>query len=281
MYKNIPDSIPNKNHVVVFICHNNESIASVFSKLEYEHIFIILVGDNNVKTEYLLHPKIIIARQYLDNIEHEKKLLTFTAWYLIIKNNLFKNVDYLCLLEYDTDFMGNFLERMDEECKSMKHDVICFDECLKNFLKDVDTDTLYRFVCTRGITYYEYGAWNHTTNQCVRRDILNHFVDWYYPGCLDIKKTDYVRLSWYHERCFSIFLSTQHKKYYVIRGILMHFSNKSHEYKLNIPVADFDWKVYAQLNPDVRNFNGETNEEFITHHFIQFGFGAGRKYRLT
>jgi hypothetical protein len=93
---------------IIFICHDNASIQSV---VHYDH-YIIVVGNNEIDEKYLNVPKIIIARNLKNNIEYEPKLLTFTAWYAITKNNLFLDCKYLCIFEYDVVIKDNFYSKI-------------------------------------------------------------------------------------------------------------------------------------------------------------------------
>ena len=74
------------SHIIIFVCHNNESISQVI----HYNKQIILVGNTEINDEYKNNPNITIARNLEHNIEYEPKLLTFTAWYAISKNKLFR-----------------------------------------------------------------------------------------------------------------------------------------------------------------------------------------------
>ena len=93
-------------YALVFICHDLNSILNIKKYLIYSNCYIIFVGNKELLYD---NKKIIIARLYDNNIEHEQKLLTFTAWYLIIKNNLFKEYTHICLLEYDVIIKPSFV----------------------------------------------------------------------------------------------------------------------------------------------------------------------------
>ena len=76
------------------------------------------------------------------NIENEKALLTFTAWYAIIKNNLFSNYKYLCILEYDVVLDNNFKNNLTNICKTQKYDVISFIPINYGFVRDIKKNIL-------------------------------------------------------------------------------------------------------------------------------------------
>jgi len=52
---------------IVFVCHDNNSIESV---LNYNY-YILFVGNREIDENYKNNPKIIIARDLSNNIEHE------------------------------------------------------------------------------------------------------------------------------------------------------------------------------------------------------------------
>ena len=95
------------NLIVVFVCHNNETITNV--RIKYPDSTILFVGSSDVSQP---DSKIIISRDLAINIEDKPKLLTFTAWYAISKNQLFLEYDYICLFEYDVNLEPNLEEKI-------------------------------------------------------------------------------------------------------------------------------------------------------------------------
>ena len=85
---------------IIFVCHNIESINFVRNNNKCNYC-IFFVGSEIAPSEILNDPNIIIANTLLNNIENEPKLLTFTVWYCIIKNNLFNEYQYICIFEWD------------------------------------------------------------------------------------------------------------------------------------------------------------------------------------
>jgi hypothetical protein len=47
---------------------------------------------------------------------------------------------------------------------------------------------------------------------------------------------------------------------------------------MSIIPSDFNWKVYVRLNPDL---NQTSNEEDITHHYINHGMNENRRYKIN
>jgi len=204
-------------NTIVFICHDDASIKRVI-----DHNFqILFVGNRQISAEYATNKNIHICRNMPNNIEHEPTLLTFTAWYAIIKNNLFTQSSYITLLEYDTSFSPNFLENLNNLCKR-GYDVISFfnDKIQQWFLCDIDIFVLSNFLRLKGFQKnFTQIHWSPTTNHCIRREILEGFVDWYFPAYLYIKKYDSAHLSWYHERLFPLYLESKNIGYYELEGL--------------------------------------------------------------
>ena len=219
-----------KSVAIIFICHNNETIRECLQKLESSHI--MFVGDQHIDTDLRENPRIIIARELPDNIESEKKLLTFTAWYAIVKNNLFMDYDYICLFEYDIILDQAFGSVIKNLTQDTKYDVIAFIITCGYFLMDINEEVLDEFITAKGVAdpnKYKDGCWYNTTNHCLRRNILNDFINWYYPDCITIiKAKDIKTLSWYHERIFYMYMNIKDLFVVRINGI-QHLYKNSHE----------------------------------------------------
>lgn len=220
----------NKSVAIVFICHDNITTRECIQKLESS--YILFVGDQYIDADLRENPRVTIARELPDNIESEKKLLTFTAWYAIVKNNLFTEYDYLCLFEYDIILDPAFESAIRNITQDTKHDVIAFIMTCGYFTKDINEEVLDEFIKARGVAdpnKYKHNCWFNTTNHCLRRNILNDFVNWYYPDCITmIKEKDLKKLSWYHERIFYMYMKI--KELFVVRiNGIQHLYKNSHE----------------------------------------------------
>ena len=211
----------------LFVCHSVDltySLLNDSSKLNYGVIF---VGNANFPQEFLSNPRIIIARNLPYNIEEEKDLLTFTAWYLIIKNNLFNDFEYICILEYDVLLYENFEKNLHLLCNKNIHDIITFLPVSgKDFLLNhVKQNVIESFLRTKNISFEILKIWYGTTNHCLRRHILETFVDWYYPACNIIRIMDSTHISWYHERVFSFYILNKKYKIEILEELRHQFSN--------------------------------------------------------
>lgn len=219
----------------LFVCHNVDitySLLNDYSKLNFDVIF---VGNAMFPQEFLSNPRIIIARNLFYNIEDEKDLLTFTAWYLIVKNNLFIDFEYICILEYDVLLYDNFEQKLNLLCNTNKNDIITFWPVNDFLLYDVKQNVMETFLKTKNIPFKILETWYGTTNHCLRRDILEKFVDWYYPSCHIIKILDPKSISWYHERIFSFYILHKNYKIEILQELWHQFSNSHSSFHDNLP----------------------------------------------
>jgi len=211
-------------YALIFVCHNEETTFNSLQK--WPHSFVIFVGSQPLTRS---DSRIIVARDQPDNIEHNPKLLTFTAWYLIIKNNLFTEYSYLCIFEYDIMIQPEFdssllsLLQQHENSNTIIVGLIKVNHC---FLCDVNQDVLHQLfpnvVLSPGIQWYA------TTNFCLSRTILAQFVDWYLPIIPQLMRLDLKHLSWYHERLVSIFIWEKHYTFLYLPNMVQHFFQNSH-----------------------------------------------------
>jgi hypothetical protein len=114
-----------------------------------------------------------------------------------------------------------------EKCILEKPDVVSFLKIERYFFWDIHPKLFYHFLHEKKKTYDICNEWFHTTNHCMKREILDEFVNWYYPGCLDFWYLDRKMVSWYHERFFSVFMKVCSKKLVISEG-LEHIQIGSH-----------------------------------------------------
>jgi hypothetical protein len=215
---------------IIFIAHDNDSISFIMHYLENPNFYCIVVGNNAIDKKYLHNVKLIFARNYEFNIESEYRLLTFTAWYLISKNNLFMDADYLCFFEFDFVIKDNFYDQIQQSIQT-NNSVYSFMQAESSVFDCVQECVVRTFVENKKFPSdfnFDF-SWNHTTNQCIKRNLLNEFVDWYYPDCLNIKIQDSKQFSHYHERLFAIYLKYKNISYNILDIPFEHISCKSHQ----------------------------------------------------
>jgi hypothetical protein len=245
--------------LIVFICHNNETVTDVRTK--YPDATICFVGSSEILQEYQEDSKIIIVRDLAINIEDRPKFLTFTAWYAISKNGLFKEYDYLAIFEYDVVLEEGFDTKLREKCILENPDVVSFLKIERYFFWDIHPKLFYHFLDEKKKKYDICNKWYPTTNHCMKRKVLDDFVNWYYPGCIDFWVLDRKMVSWYHERFFSVFIKVYDQKWSMGEG-LEHIQIGSHgaintqkEKSISLEIMD----LYYQ-NPN----NVETLEKIET-----------------
>ena len=205
--------------LIVFICHDDASVEHV---IHYGYP-ILFVGDK----ETLYRDNVIMVRELADHIEHLPKFLTFTAWYAIVKNKLFLGYEHLCLLEWDVVLEESFVSNLTSLCR--KHKAISFVEVgAFGLWVDVNKQVFSEFLKQKGCDIHSIRSWGSTSNQCLSRDVLVSFVDWYYPSCLWILQEDPKQTSWYHERLYMVYLADQKIPFALCDG-LIHYYKDSHK----------------------------------------------------
>ena len=208
---------------IVFICHDEASVQTV-SSYGYP---ILLVGDKVVPVS----DQVIVVRELPDHIEDIPKLLTFTAWYAIVQNQLFKEYDYLCLLEWDAVLDESFETNLKTLCSNGEQAISFMESGLSDLLTDVNMNVFFKFLKEKEYTYQEVFAikkWGISSNQCLQRTLLVDFVNWYYP-CDTILQEDPTRISWYHERMYMVYLHHRSIPYALCKGMTHLFKNSHQE----------------------------------------------------
>ena len=250
--------------IVVLVCHNTDIINSILSDEKKNNFHILFVGDKPISDELSNHPRIIISRNLQNNIEKEKDLLTFTAWYAIVKNNLYMEYNYICILEYDVHLEDNFESELIKNCKLNTFDLISFIFVHYAFFVDVKINIMDYFLNKQNLYLKDYNSlgWFATTNHCLRRDILIKFVDWYYPDCLHVKRLDPNQISWYHERMFHCFIDGYSYKTYHL-PLLSHTQSDSHNDMHNLDEIDSNL-----VNHYMNNSNCEFLQKLIDNYSL-------------
>lgn len=199
-----------------FIDHNKHIDISKFKFIlvgEYEEVGTPFTDEN------------IVASFYPDNIEQHKSLLTFTAWYLLSKNNIVKS-DFVGIFEYDVIFKKDIFELSDFIDK--KH-IIGFNSRL------IENDKFYLslipdFCVLLKQDEFEIAktgkVWNATTNVIISKWFLDLFVNWYLAFIPHI--LCHPKVSHYHERAYNILMKYMNMRYFFMDSYLEHKQLMSH-----------------------------------------------------
>ena len=168
---------------------------------------------------------------------------------------LLPNTNKAEVIEYDCNLSPSFYENTLSELNN-GYQAISFMQD-SSFVRQIGylnqvTDMNSEFVRLIGITnFINQCPWFHTTNQCISQTLLRLFVDWFLHIEPKIREYDFLHLSWYHERLYSMYLCQQNIKHKVIDGIVKHIFSESHTNNKSNSLQYFDWKLYLELNPDV------------------------------
>ena len=253
------------SYKICFVCHDMYSLTHIFNNNKFIDYSIIFVGHKELSNEFSNNSKIIIARDLPNNIENENQLLTFTAWYLIVKNNLFSDYKYLFIFEWDIYIKKEFLTSVNTGIKS-NLDLISFGKNEYFFNHDINVNVFNYYLKLKNIdpfTYNEHSYWLPSTNHGIKREILEKFVDWYYPSCFIIDKLNYANISWYHERIFFVYTDFNKLAWGVYSGI-EHIQQNSHR-TFNLRQ---DKLTSNLVNLYINNDNCEFLNKFISHYDV-------------
>jgi hypothetical protein len=236
LFSQIQESNEKEPVAMIFVCHDNESM----SRIIHHNYYIIWVGNREISDLYMKYPKLIIARNLENNIEYEPRLLTFTAWYAIVKNDLFMDYSYLCILEYDVLIVDSFEKCVKDEIIKQSNIINLSFLIDLNLLMAVDQKLIEDFLVLKDIDpqiLSQIKHWGCSTNQCIHRDVLKDFVEWYSDSYSLIKKRDSKEFSFYHERLFMIYLKSRNIEVLYYLQILSHLQIRSHTFYPEIFVS--------------------------------------------
>jgi hypothetical protein len=209
--------------ILCFVCHNDETVAKCLK--DNSDCFVLFVGNNPTT---ILDSRVIVLRDLEHNIEGQSTLSTFTAWYAVIKNNLFEQFSHICILENDFLPSQGFIESVNAEV-AKNADCISFLKIQDGlyFGSVIDLKQCNMFLNHKGLQPVSPNlTWYPTINHCIKREKLATFVDWFYPDCLYFLNGP--SLSLYHERLFSVWLSQQELSVTVLNNQLQHLSRNIH-----------------------------------------------------
>lgn len=196
------------------VCHNQDIInqqidENIFGDLpNYKFLF---VGNGETNKVNSLDHETIVCRNLKHNLEEHPCLCSFTAWYAVVKNSLYKN-DNICLLEYDFYPFNNFHSSNMGYCPlntrvvgyahTLVHHYVFHKSTpwLEIALKktyNIDLNNLLHTQLKNSM------YWPISTNILLNAKILESFVSWFAPMAELFKH--HPLGSYVHERAFFIY----------------------------------------------------------------------------
>ena len=220
----------------------------------------MLVGNKTFELDENLKVNTIIVRDLPNHLEEFPELLTFSAWYAIIKNNLFSECENIAVFEYDCTPIHSVF-KLNELWNHMKtYDILGISEDNVNFYIDVKKELLNRYLRMFQLNYPEKSFWLSSTNFVMKRSILESFVNMYWKVALKLIIEDIAHCKYYHERIFSMY-AKQYKRF-LLRNTFIHLQKRSHNEKSfmhykNTACHDFNNVNFCTYGDD--NFKHERN----------------------
>jgi hypothetical protein len=230
-----------KLETFIFI-HNQDLIVEFenknrFSNLKkYKYVFLGNSETNKIEN----NEKVIIAKNYKNNLEEYPYFTAFTGWYLLWKNNLI-NTEYVNLFEYDAILHKN-IEQIESKIIYDNPDMIGYIPVAtsnfhfinnKDWVEDiflaikkvynVDMEKQIR----RLLQIKPNMFWSSTNNVTFKREVFNEYIQWFEPLISYIKDTKTCGHA--QERAISFFYLTKNKKMVLTNGIIEHLQMDSHK----------------------------------------------------
>lgn len=231
----------------IFIVAHNQDLILEFEKKKPDDIQVqyILVGedpDYSKLPEELFYFNLLIPYHFVDNIEHHKNLLTFTAWHflsLVEKTGINMPFDYFGIFEYDIDILRP-LSKLASVCN--KNSIISFSPMemkspyfidkvpgLVESIKKVYNIDVPELIKRYSLSTYDR-IWGVSTNFIINMEFLQGFVDWY--SALIPEIMNYTNYSHFHERAIKIYSILNHYQTIYCTDYLKHKGLMSHNIEL-------------------------------------------------
>lgn len=199
-----------------------------------ENLRYIFLGDG--KTEQISDKKnVIIARNFTDNLEQYPKLVSFTGWYLIWKNNLC-NSEVINLFEYDINLSEKITD-INQEINDYDvigyipfniHNHLVFKKEIysKNLISSINKNYNIDLISKLNEVDKNYIC-SMTSNHTFKFEFFKKYMDWVFPLVEDIKTSDMMGHE--IERSIPAFCLLKNIKHKVIPNVLSHFQLDSHQ----------------------------------------------------
>jgi hypothetical protein len=222
-----------------FIFVHDQEIVLDFINCEkfqvFENLTFVFVGNKDTsKIENISN--VVICKNLVYNIEEYPKLTSYTGWYAIWKNELYKEYDYLNLFEYDVNILENFNESQSEVLESGLVGYIPLsinnssyirvkkwsEEIILSIKEKYDTD-IYKLVDNLDKNFNCSITSNHTFSKIN----FENYMLWVEPLVEDIK--DLEMAGHQIERSISFFYLVNNIEFKILPYVLKHFQFDSHK----------------------------------------------------
>jgi hypothetical protein len=244
-YKNnLPIDITNiENDNQTFVCVHDQNIIleyeknNKFSNLKnYSYLFL---GNRDIDL-IESNPKVIIARNFDNNLEEYPYFTAFTGWYLLWKNNLIKS-KYVTLIEYDTVLTKNFNQTISKFIYENSEIIGYVPVSVKNyhFIENPNwvseifsaIKNIYNQNIESSLKIFvknnPNANWSSTSNITFRVDVFNEYMKWFEPLIPHIKESKTSGHAF--ERSITFFQMTRKKKMTLTKDIIKHIQMDSHK----------------------------------------------------
>ena len=208
-----------------------------FSNLKnYKYVFL----GNRDTSKIENNNKVIIARNFKDNLEEYPLFASFTGWYVLWKNNLITK-EYVSLFEYDV-ILNEKINQSQSKFFYNKADMIGYVPFQTSNYHFINNPDWVEHILPAIKKVHNYNMeknlrilmsknpnllWSSTSNTTFKIEVFNEFMKWFEPLIPYIK--DAKTCGHAHERAISFFYLTKNKKMFLTNGLLQHLQMDSHK----------------------------------------------------
>lgn len=205
-------------------------LSKVFGK-DYTYVFVGFLPVDKLSS----FTNIIICRELPYHIENHKKLVTFTAWYALVQNDLLQH-EYNIMLEYDVVLSPKFAQVSTQTVKKSKSkqlfsfianpkEYFFYEYLPKSFLsRQVIIDKREEFIIGGGSD-----RWMGSSNSVWEINTLKTFVNWFSCWLNNDEFMQRNDIGHIVERAITVFAIFNNIHFKFISGVLEHYFLDSHE----------------------------------------------------
>lgn len=222
--------------------HDQDIILKSIQEGKYDHLSkyrFIFVGNRDTSKIRDLD-NVIFAKDFDDNIEQFNYLVDFTAWYLLVKNNLIET-EFVSLIQYDTDITADFESATLDLISKNKNSIIGYVPYLINSVDFLGTQKITNPMFKSLKEVYDISVvelvinhvnktgdthWPSSNNVCTSRDIVKNFIEWAEPLMFNMNNDRYCGHAM--ERNVKIFSIIRKINNIYLRDKLTHYQLDSH-----------------------------------------------------